>query len=75
MTHTDHDKAELNALTDLGVCTRAHAQRAVGHLIAHADDYANMSVSDRVDLALAVTAHAQYYALAAAIELTDDIAF
>ena len=55
MTHTDHDKAELNALTELGVCTRAHAKRALAHLIAHVDDYANMRVSDRVVLALACT--------------------
>ena len=75
MTHTDHDKAELDALTELGVCTRAHAKRALAHLTAHAADYADMGVSDRVDLALAVAARAQYYALAAAIELTDDIAF
>jgi len=52
MTHLDHDRAELNALVELGVCTSADAKRALAHLADHADDYADMGVSERVDLAL-----------------------
>ena len=55
MTQIEYDKAELDAITDLGACTSAHAERALAHLIAHVDDYANMRVSDRVGLALACT--------------------
>lgn len=56
MTQIDHDQAELAALVGVGVCTRAHAKRALAHLTAHADDYADMNVSERVDLALDCTA-------------------
>ena len=52
MTHLDHDRAELAALVGLGVCSSADAKRALAHLADHADDYANMGVSERVDLAL-----------------------
>jgi hypothetical protein len=55
--YTADNNAELNALVEMGVCSKAKATRAMTYLTQNFEQYreenSGMSVSDRVDLALA----------------------
>ena len=55
--YTADNTAELNALVELGVCSRAKAKRALAFLADNYDsmkeEFSGMGVSERVDLALA----------------------